>query len=92
MIDDISMILRFLGGGVVQKLGTAISNNNLLRWAMGLTNWLVTGDITPYIGYIPNIINLLTSYITNSMAHISIKMGVKLYREKNPFPYHNKPY
>jgi len=30
----------------------------VLRWAMGLTNWLVSGAITPYI---PIIIYLLTS-------------------------------
>ena len=34
------------------------SKNPLLRWAMGLTNWLVTGNISLYI---PMVIHLLTS-------------------------------
>ena len=42
---------------------------NLLRWAMGLAHWLVTGDMLPPNN--PNeIIHLLSSYIINSVAHL----------------------
>ena len=42
---------------------------SLLRWAMGLAHWLVTGDMLPPNN--PNeIIHLLSSYIINSVAHL----------------------
>ena len=44
------------------EAGGALAGRNrwidVLRWAMGLANWIVTGDITSYI---PIITHLLTS-------------------------------